>query len=88
MSTLYAYFLCHTWGMATEPKTDEERLARIAELRDRMEADRQEIFALIPAVFPEKRGEPPVRGRLNQVVEASGWTRAYVANIRDGKVKS
>lgn len=69
-----------------EPQTDEERIARIAELRDRMNRDRAEILDLIPKAFPEKRGEPPVRGRLNEVVEASGWTRAYVADIRDGKV--
>jgi hypothetical protein len=69
-----------------EPQTDEERIARIAELRKRMERDRTKILELIPQVFPEKRGEPPVRGRLNEVVEATGWTRAHVANIRDGKV--
>lgn len=72
--------------MANTPQTDEERINRIAELRERMERDRTEILTLIQQVFPEKRGEPPVRGRLNQVAEATGWTRAHVANIRDGKV--
>lgn len=81
-----AKFLCNTGVMAEPPQTDEQRLARIAELRKRIDADRAELLALIPAVFPEKRGEPQVRGRLNQVVEATGWTRAYVADIRDGKV--
>ncbi|MGI5223522.1 hypothetical protein [Actinoallomurus sp. CA-142502] len=76
----------HADGDRPALKTDEERIARIAELRDRIDRDRAEIFELIPQCFPEKRGEPQVRGRLNEVVEASGWTRAYVANIRDGKV--
>jgi hypothetical protein len=44
------------------------------------------IFELIPQVFPEKRGEAPVRSRLNEVVRASGFTGEYVARIRDGKV--
>lgn len=72
--------------MASTPTTDEQRLARIAELRARMDADRAELFSLIPAVFPEKRGEAPVRGRLNEVVRLTGWTREYIARIRDGKV--
>lgn len=67
--------------------TDRERLDRIAELKARMDADRAELLALIPAVFPERRGEPAVRGRLTEVVNATGWTRAFVADIRDGKVK-
>lgn len=71
----------------TAPQTDAERLARIAELRARIDDARAELFTLIPAVFPETRGEPPVRGRLTEVVKATGWTRAYVADIRDGKVK-
>lgn len=69
-------------------EADEYRLARIAELKARMDADRAELLALIPAVFPQNRGEEPVRGRLNEVVNATGWTRAFVADIRDGKVKS
>lgn len=69
------------------PTTDDERLARIAELSARIQADTAELYELIPAVFPEKRGEPRIRGRLNQVVQATGWTRAYVADIRDGKYK-
>jgi len=72
--------------MTEKPQTDEERIERMRELKDRMEADRTELLALIRASFPEKRGEPPVRGRLNQICEATGWTRAHVAAIRDGKV--
>ena len=67
--------------------TDEQKIAEIAKLTERMAADKARIFELIPQVFPEKRGEPPVRGRLNEVVKASGFTREYVARIRDGKVK-
>ncbi|MGW3144852.1 hypothetical protein ACWDG1_09255 [Streptomyces sp. NPDC001177] len=67
--------------------TDEQKIEEIAQLTERITADRARIFELIPQVFPEKRGEEPVRGRLNEVVKASGFTREYVARIRDGKVK-
>ncbi|MEV5944537.1 hypothetical protein [Streptomyces sp. NPDC051994] len=66
--------------------TDEQKIEEIRTLTQRMAADRARILELIPQVFPEKRGEEPVRGRLNDVVKASGWTREYVARIRDGKV--
>jgi hypothetical protein len=65
--------------------TDEEKIAEIRRLAERMTTDKARVLELIPQVFPEKRGEPPVRGRLNEVVKASGWTREYVARIRDGK---
>jgi hypothetical protein len=74
--------------MAKPPTTDEERLERIRFLKARMDRDRAELLALIPAVFPEKRGEEPVRGRLTEVVKATGWTRAHITNIRDGKVST
>lgn len=74
-------------GMAKQPlTTDAQRLDRIREISQQINTLRSELFELIPAVFPEKRGEEPVRGRLNEVVDATGWTRTYVANIRDGKV--
>lgn len=66
--------------------TDEQKIEEIRTLTERMAADRARILELIPQVFPEKRGEESVRGRLNEVVKASGWTREYVARIRDGKV--
>ncbi|HET6634948.1 MAG TPA: hypothetical protein VFH77_07950 [Streptomyces sp.] len=73
---------------------DTQRLDEIRALadqireRDRLNAiDKAALYGLIPQVFPEKRGEPKVRGRLNEVVDASGLTREYVARIRDGKVK-
>jgi hypothetical protein len=67
--------------------TDEQKIEEIAALTERMAQDKARIFELIPQAFPEKRGEEPVRGRLNEVVKASGFTREYVARIRDGKVK-
>ena len=71
----------------SEPTTDEEKIEEIRMRTQRMAADKTRVFELIPQVFPEKRGEDPVRGRLNEVVKASGLTREYVARIRDGKVK-
>lgn len=65
--------------------TDEQKIDEIRTLAKRMADDRTRILELIPQVFPEKRGEEPVRGRLNEVVKATGWTREYVARIRDGK---
>lgn len=67
--------------------TDEQKIEEIRRLTERMTTDRARVFELIPQVFPEKRGEPAVRGRLTEVVDASGFTREYVARIRDGKVK-
>ena len=64
---------------------DEQKIEEITQLTERIAADRARILELIPQVFPEKRGEQPVRGRLTEVVKATGWTREYVARIRDGK---
>jgi len=61
---------------------------RIEERNRLNDADRACMFELIPQVFPELRGEPKVRGRLTEVVDASGFTREYVARIRDGKVSA
>jgi hypothetical protein len=69
----------------TEPTSDAEKIEEIRTRAQRIADDKARILELIPQVFPEKRGEPPVRGRLNEVVAASGWTREYVARIRDGK---
>lgn len=66
---------------------DAEKIEEIRAITQRMARDKARLFELIPQVFPEKRGEPAVRGRLNEVVDASGFTREYVARIRDGKVK-
>jgi hypothetical protein len=68
-----------------QDQLDEARaIARRIKDRDRQnDEDRDRIRSLIPQLFPE----PAPRGRLSEVVEATGWTREYVARIRDGKVK-
>jgi hypothetical protein len=68
-----------------EPATDEEKIAEMAKRTQRIADDRAWILKAIPEVFPERRGEPAVRGRLTAVVKATGFTREYVARIRDGK---
>lgn len=67
-------------------ETDEDRIAEIRQITQQEAQLRARKLELIPKVFPEKRGEPKVRGRLNEVSDASGWTREYVARIRDGLV--
>jgi hypothetical protein len=57
---------------------------RIKERERQIDEDRDRIRALIPRLFPEPKPYP--RGRLSEVVEATGYTREYVARIRDGKV--
>lgn len=65
--------------------TDDEKIAEMAKRTARIAEDRDWIIRTIPEVFPEKHGGEPVRGRLAAVVKATGWTREYVARIRDGK---
>jgi hypothetical protein len=69
-----------------EEKLEEVRAAalRIRERDRQNEEDRNWIRTLVPQLFPEPKPYP--RGRLSEVVEATGWTREYVARIRDGKV--
>lgn len=69
-----------------QEQLDEVRaIARRIRDRDRKnDEDRDHIRALIPQLFPKPKPYP--RGRLSEVVEATGWTREYVARIRDGKV--
>ena len=57
---------------------------RIKERERQNDEDRDHIRVLIPKLFPEPKPYP--RGRLSEVVEATGYTREYVARIRDGKV--
>lgn len=76
---------------STDPdrETIEEirvRALRMARNEALVAQDRACIHELIRSVFPTLRGEPPVRGRLSEVAAATGWTRDYVARIRDGKV--
>jgi hypothetical protein len=58
---------------------NRRRIERIRELSARIESDRAERLRLIRGVdYSEK-------GTLTEVTAATGWTRAHVANIRDGK---
>lgn len=67
-----------------EQLNEVRSIARRIKERDRKnDEDRDRIRALIPQLFPD----PSPRGRLSEVVDATGWTREYVARIRDGKVK-
>jgi hypothetical protein len=73
--------------------TDEEKIEEVRQLAQRIkerdeqnDKDKARLRELIPQVVP-KPSEPPIRGRLTEVVKATGWTREYVARIRDGKVK-
>lgn len=73
--------------------TDEEKIEEIRQTAESLarnqalaEEDRARILELIQEVFPERRGERAVRGRLTEIVKATGWTREYIARIRDGKV--
>ena len=72
--------------MATEPD-DRIRKLRVEreELLQQAEQIRQQILTEVHAAFPTE-GDAP-RGLLTRMVNATGWTRAYVADIRDGKVK-
>src|SRR5690606_33823084 len=77
----------HTAVMNSDYQQQLEEVRAIARRireRDRKnDEDRDRIRSLIPQLFPD----PTPRGRLTEVVEATGWTREYVARIRDGKVK-
>lgn len=59
------------------------RAKREAHLDD-AEALRQLILEEVRSAFPPDQDAP--RGMLTRMVNATGWTRAYVADIRDGKV--
>lgn len=86
MHTGLANLVCHTWAMNDEPDTRIRKLREEREdLLQRAEQLRRQILAEVRSAFPE--GQEPPRGMLTRMVNATGWTRAYVADIRDGKVK-
>lgn len=88
MSSEYAHWYVHTEFMDDAEKIAEIR-TRASDIRERerlIAKDKAHLYELIRLAFPENRGEPKVRGRLTEVVNASGLTREYVARIRDGKV--
>lgn len=66
----------------------DDRIRDLREQRESLleqaEALRRQILTEVRDAFPTD-GEPP-RGLLTRMVNATGWTRAYVADIRDGKV--
>jgi hypothetical protein len=79
--TLYAILE----GMTDQPESRIRELrAQREDLLEQAEKLRQQILIEVRAAFPASQ-EPP-RGTLTRMVNATGWTRAYVADIRDGKV--
>lgn len=79
--TLYAILE----GMTEQPDTRIRELrAEREELLEQAERIRQQILAEVRDAFPAGQDAP--RGMLTRMVNATGWTRAYVADIRDGKV--
>lgn len=84
----YAHRLCHTENMADPTNGRASHIRELRTEREKLLAQaeqlRQDILTEVRAAFPDE-GEPP-RGTLTALVDATGWTRAHVANIRDGKV--
>ncbi|MEU7787684.1 hypothetical protein [Amycolatopsis sp. NPDC049159] len=71
---------------------DEEHYTRIEEIRERLNAAereaggiREELYGAIRAAIPELNGGEPKRGVVSEIARRSGFTREYVAMIRDGK---
>lgn len=77
--------LCHTESMTDQPDERIRKLrARREELLDEAEQLRAQILAEVRSALPEGQDAP--RGMLTRMVKATGWTRAYVSDIRKGKV--
>lgn len=73
------------YGYMPEPDDRIRQLrAEREDLLEQAEKLRQQILAEVRTALP-KGGDAP-RGMLTRMVNATGWTRAYVADIRDGKV--
>lgn len=71
---------------------DEEHYAQIEHLRRRLDGMeeaaagiRAQLHDAIRDAFPETAGGEPKRGVLAEVARRSGFSREYVAQIRDGK---
>lgn len=85
--------VCHPGGMnASMERTQDDRyravetLAReLADLQDEVAKKQEAIYREIHQAFPENRDEEKQRGVLAELARRSGWTREYVAQIRDGK---
>lgn len=78
---------CAIIGYMPEPDDTISRLRAEREtILEQAEQIRRKILTEVRNAFPAE-GEAP-RGMLTRMVNATGWTRAYVADIRDGKVKA
>jgi hypothetical protein len=71
---------------------DNEHYTRIEDIRRRLDdAEREasgirdELYHAIRAAIPELNGGEPKRGVVSEIARRSGFTREYVAMIRDGK---
>ncbi|WP_344015539.1 hypothetical protein [Streptomyces thermospinosisporus] len=77
---------------APEPTQEDryeavERLSReLRELQRAVSEKQEALYKEIFNAFPENRGEDRKRGVLAELSRRSGWTREYVAQIRDGKM--
>lgn len=69
-------------GPMETPTTPNEMIEEIALRARRWREDREWVRATIRELLT---GDDVPRGRLADVARASGWTREYVAQIRDGK---
>jgi hypothetical protein len=70
---------------------DKQHYTRVARLRSELdEIDglatkvRAKLHEAIRDAFPEAHGQPTQRGVLAELARRSGYTREYVAAIRDG----
>ncbi|MFI6304293.1 hypothetical protein ACIBCH_20680 [Amycolatopsis thailandensis] len=59
--------------------------ARMDKLAGEIEKARERLHDAIRDAFPETAGGEPKRGVLAEVARRSGFSREYVAQIRDGK---
>lgn len=61
-----------------------EALAReLAELQEAVSKKQEQLYSAVWEVFPENRGGEAEHGLVSVVARRVGWTREYVARIRD-----
>lgn len=63
----------------------DRRRAHMEKLAGQLEDARSQLHDAIREAFPETAGGEPRRGVLAEVARRSGFSREYVAQIRDGK---
>lgn len=78
--------------MGYSQAVDDEHYTRIEQIRRRLDdAEREasgirdELYQAIRAAIPELNGGEAKRGVVSEIARRSGFTREYVAMIRDGK---